>query len=299
VTKLERPAGVDKLAVTESEAVDLERANVWNRVYREQEGAVNVNEQLKAGGAEFSTRGYNAFWIDPGRRLSLVKGEYRTSMIVDPPNGRIPWKADGRQAIQRLSSKPPVGSYDGVETRPLAERCLMSFSNAGGPIMQNGLYNNTYQFVQAPDHVMILVEMAHDARIVPTFASAAEARSKHKPSAMQPWMGDSVGWYEHGELVVETTNPNAWQRGLISTTGKVTERFGRWSDDQILYRFTVEDSTLYTQPWSGEMSFNKSSEPLYEYACHEGNYAMPGILGGARAKEALGLEVKANAEVER
>ncbi len=299
VTKLERPAGAPKLAVTEAEAIELERNNVWNQVYREQEKTVDVSEQLKAGAAEFSTRGYNAFWIDPGRRLSMVKGEYRTSMIVSPADGKIPWKTDGRQVSQKVSDKPPVGSYDGIETRPLAERCLMSFSNSGGPVMQNGLYNNTYQFVQAPNHVMILVEMAHDARVIPTFASAEEARKHHRPVAIQNWMGDSVGWYEDGALVIETINPNPWQRGLITPAGKVTERFSRWSNDQILYGFTVEDPTLYTAAWSGEMSFGASTEPLYEYACHEGNYAMEGILGGARVKEAKGIEVKANAEVER
>jgi hypothetical protein len=299
VTKLERPQGADKLVVTEAEAIELERQNVWNRVYREQSGAVNVNEELKAGGAEFSTRGYNAFWIDPGRRLTRIRGGYRTSMVVDPADGKVPWKPDGRQALQRLSGKPPVGSFDGIETRPLAERCLMSFSNAGGPVMLNGLYNNTYQIVQAPDHVMILVEMNHDARVIPVFSDAAEARKNRRPDVIRPWMGDSVGWYEGGALVVETTNPNAWQRSMITASGKVTERFSRDNADQVLYEFTVDDPSLYTRPWKGEMAFTASKEPLYEYACHEGNYAMEGILAGARVQEAAGRTVGANAEVER
>ncbi|MEZ6030944.1 MAG: hypothetical protein R3C46_14490 [Hyphomonadaceae bacterium] len=299
VTKLERPAGADKLIVTEAEAVALERSNIWNRVYREQEGTVDVDARPEAGAAEFGTRGYNAFWIDPGRRLATVKGEYRTSMITDPPNGRIPWAAGGRQLVQRLSDRPAIGSYDGIETRPLAERCLMSFSNAGGPVMQNGLYNNTYQIVQVPDHVMILVEMVHDVRIIPVFDGPDEARSAHRPSAIQPWMGDSVGWYENGALVIETVNPNTWQRGLITSSGKVTERFARYSKDQLLYEFTVDDPSLYSQVWKGEMSFNASSEPLYEYACHEGNHAMHGILAGARVFETEGRDPGSNSDVER
>jgi hypothetical protein len=304
VTKLERPNGVDKLAVTEAEAIELEKANVWNRVYREQAGRTDVNAEPEKGGAEFNTRGYNAFWIDPGRRLTKIDGQYRTSMIVEPANGKVPWKADGRQVLQQLSGKPPVGSFDGIETRPLAERCLMSFSNAGGPVMLNGLYNNTYQIVQAPDHVMILVEMNHDARIIPLFKSAEEARANRKPDAIKPWMGDSVGWYEGDALVVETTNPNPWQRSMITATGRVTERFSRppkreGEADYVLYRFTVEDPALYTQPWSGEMAFYASTEPLYEYACHEGNYSMDGILAGARVQERAGGTVRDLNEVER
>jgi hypothetical protein len=298
VTKLERPEGAGKLVVTEAEAIELERNNVWNRVYREQAGAVDVNEALKAGEAAFQTRGYNAFWIDPGRRLAKVRGGYRTSMVVDPPSGRTPWRADGRQALQAASGKPPIGSFDGIETRPLAERCLVSFSNAAGPVMLNGLYNNTYQFVQGTDHVMILVEMNHDARVIPIFADGETARRSHRPKALQPWYGDSVGWYEGGALMIETVNPNPWQRSMISASGKVTERLSR-DGGQILYEFTVEDPALYIQPWKGEMAFEPSKEPLYEYACHEGNYSMEGILAGAREQEAAGKTVRNVSEGER
>jgi hypothetical protein len=139
---------------------------------------VNVNEPLAAGAAAFETRGYNAFWIDPGRRLSKVKGDYRTSWVVEPASGRIPWKTGGRFSFQAASGKPPVGSYNGIETRPLAERCLLSFSNAGGPATQNGLQITTPdQFVQSPDHVMILVEMAHEARIIPIVSGPSRGPS--------------------------------------------------------------------------------------------------------------------------
>lgn len=293
ITTMTRPSGAEKLTVTPEEALMLEQSNIWNQIGESQEGLVDVEQKLEAGNnaAAFSTRGYNYFWIDPGTRLGTVRGEIRTSWIVDPADGRIPYQ-EGAQANQRnRAGIPQMGSFDGPETRPLAERCLVSFSNAGGPIMQNGMYNNTYQFVQTKDHVMILVEMVHDARIIPI-------GKPHSADGLPQWLGSSVGWYEGDTLVVETINPHPLQRAFISSAGKLTERFTRWSDSQIVYEFTVEDPTLYTQPWKGEMSFNASPEPLYEYACHEGNHAMPGILAGARVQELDGATVRDNAEVE-
>ena len=156
--------------------------------------------------------------------------------------------------------------------------------------MQSGLYNNTYQFVQTTDYVMIDVEQMHDARIIPIFASAIEARANRRPEVLQQYMGDSVGWYEGDALVVETINVNPQQMQQSSTAitknGRITERFTRYSDTEIVYRFTVEDSDLYSQAWTAELSFHTSDGHLYEYACHEGNYSMPGTLAGARRLEA-------------
>jgi hypothetical protein len=149
--------------------------------------------------------------------------------------------------------------------------------------MMNSMYNNTFQFVQTPGSVMILVEMNHDVRNIPIVASAADA--KHGP--VPRWGGDSVGWYEGNSLVVRTTNVHPNQRGMITPSGKLTERFTRWDDNQILYEFEVDDPALYSQVWKGEMALN-TSKPMYEYACHEGNHAMPGILGGARQLESEG-----------
>jgi hypothetical protein len=284
ITSLQRPGGVDKLVVSEAEGQDIVNNNpliILSRQDFESAGQdPNNTDILNDNNAD---RGYNAFWIDPGSRLAQVKGEYRTSWIVDPPSGRIPYKQGVRTGGTGYS---PV-NFDGPETRPLAERCLMSFSGAAGPVMQNGMYNNTFQIVQAPDHVVILVEMNHDARIIPLKAEGKSA--SHGPDVIPKWAGDSIGWYEGDTLVVQTVNAHPLQRSLISAAGKVTERFSRWSDDQILYEFTVDDPSLYTQPWRGEMALVKSSEPLYEYACHEGNYAMPGILGGARELESKGI----------
>ncbi len=293
ITNLTRPRGIDVLTVSVEDAIELERSNIWNRVGASQAGVEETSlPESGERAAAFNTRGYNYFWIDPGTRLGVVKDEVRTSWIVEPADGQIPY-LDGAQQIRRNpAGVTPIGSFDGPETRPLAERCLMSFSNSGGPVMQNGLYNNTYQIVQTKDYVMILVEMVHDARII-------RLNQEHRDDTIKPWMGDSVGWYEGDTLVVETINPNPSQRAYISDTGKVTERFTRWSDEQILYEFEVTDPTLYSQTWRGEMSLNRSTEPLYEYACHEGNHSFPGILAGARRAELEGQTVEENNEVEQ
>ncbi|PCJ27308.1 MAG: hypothetical protein COA96_03740 [SAR86 cluster bacterium] len=293
ITNLTRPKGIDKLVVSADEALELERSNIWNRVGAEQAGVQETalpDEGAQA--AAFNTRGYNYFWIDPGTRLGLVRDEIRTSWITNPENGRIPYVENGRRMQRNQEGIPRTGSFDGPETRPLAERCLLSFSNAGGPVMQNGLYNNTFQIVQNKDYVMILVEMVHDARII-------RIDKGHQDNGINRWLGDSIGYYDGETLVVETINPNPLQRAYITANGKVTERFTRWSEDQVLYEFSVEDPLLYTQTWGGEMSLNRSAEPLYEYACHEGNHSFPGILAGARRQEIDGQIVEDNVEVER
>jgi hypothetical protein len=283
-TGMQRPAGAAKLVLSEEEAAALAKRNVYTGARREEAGASKVDakssQELLAD--KNPSRGYNTFWMDPGQSYAMVKGEYRSSWITNPPDGRIPYSERGIQANTRGGG----GAFDDIERRPLSERCIMSFTGGYGPVIGNGMYNNTVQVVQSPGSVMILAEMIHDARIVPIVKSKADA--KHGPAVITKWGGDSVGWYEGGTLVVETVNSHPNQRSYITPAGKVTERFSRWSADQILYQFTVEDPTLYKQTWSGEMSFNASKEPLYEYACHEGNYAMAGILAGARQLEREG-----------
>ncbi len=283
ITSLQRPAGVDKLVVTEFEGRTIVNDNpliIITQLEAESQGSdPNDTSILNDKNAD---RGYNTFWIDPGTRLADVKGEIRTSWIVDPPNGRIPFKS----GATRSGTQHSPANFDDPETRPLFERCLMTETTAG-PVMQNAMYNSTLQIVQSPASVVIVVEMVHHARIIPIVANAAAAR--HGPDAIPKWAGDSVGWYEGGTLVVETRNVHPQQPSLISATGKVTERFTRWNDGQVLYAFTVEDPSLYTQAWKGEMALN-TSQQLYEFACHEGNHAMPGILGGARELEAQGIK---------
>ena len=282
ITSLQRPPGVDKLVVSEEEGRVIVNDNPLIIITQlESESQGSNPEDLSILEDRNADRGYNAFWIDPGVKLAEVKGEIRTSWIVEPASGRVPF----RQGAQRVGGGNfAAANFDGPETRPLFERCLMTETTAG-PVMQNAMYNSTLQLVQSPGAVVIVVEMVHHARVIPIVANAAAAR--HGPSVIPKWAGDSVGWYEGDTLVVETRNVHPLQPSLISASGKVTERFSRWSDDQVLYEFIVDDPSLYTQPWRGEMALN-TSQPMYEFACHEGNHAMPGILGGARQLESEG-----------
>ena len=271
ITRMERnPLIDDGLVLTEERAYEMAQGSFWMSLDRQQQN--NPITEAKVGEAAFGSRGHNAFWVDAGFTMGLVKGEYRSSWVTDPADGRIPYK-EGGAALRRASHLPEIGSFDGPETRPVGERCIaMAF--AIGPVMQNGIYNNNYQFVQTKDHVLLMSEMGHEVRIIP-FAA------EHSNEDLQPWFGDSIASYDGDTLVIETIKPYPLQGSYISPTGKVTERFTRWSDDEIFYEYTVEDPSIYTQPWSGEMSFYKETA-LFEYACHEGNYSLPGILAGAR-----------------
>ena len=173
-------------------------------------------------------------------------------------------------------------NYDGPEVRPLGERCLATTGRTGPPMM-NGLYNNNYQIVQTGNHVLLLSEMVSHARIV-------KLNGQHSPDAVKLQFGDAIGWWEDDTLVVETKNfhpmhLNYAHPAFLSENSTVTERLTRWSDEEILYEFSVEDPELYTQVWRGEARFIKTKEPIFEYACHEGNLSMPGILNGARVQE--------------
>ncbi len=244
------------------------------------------------GGSDFGVKAYDSAWVAPGEMLGKVRGAYRSSAIVEPATGVLPYK-NGAAAAQRSQVRAvryATGNdpYEGPEATSLSERCLIGFGNTGGPGMLSTLYNNTYQFVLTEDHLAIVVEMAHDTRVIPIFKTAAAARAGHRPDAIKPWLGDSVAWWEGETLVVETINvhPEQAENGsfYLSSKAKVTERLTRISDKEIDYAFTVEDPDTYTQPWKAELSFHPQSS-LYEYACHEGNYGLEGILAGARRAE--------------
>jgi hypothetical protein len=296
ITPIERPATAAGAALTEAEAARLEQG-VTDRISRlSQPSDPNRPAPPKGGdgstGAAGNVGGYNNFWIDAGDKIAIVNGERRTSLVVDPPDGRVPAQtpeARKRQA-ERMASTFGAGQYDHPELRPLGERCLLSFgSSSGPPMLPNYFYNNNYQIVQTPDHVMILVEMVHDARIIRIGPNAGE----HPPKHIRPWMGDSIGRWEGDTLVVETTNFHPLQvfRGA-SENLKVIERFTRVDPDTILYKFTIDDPTTFTKQWSGEVPMKASNERIYEYACHEGNYAMSNVLSGERAQEKLRAEAK-------
>ncbi|RYG34663.1 MAG: hypothetical protein EON93_07725, partial [Burkholderiales bacterium] len=262
LTAMQRPPGAENLVMTAEEAEQLTHRNVYSAAEREEAGASKVDQESsdKLLSDKNASRAYNRFWMDPGSSYAQVKGEYRSSWITRPADGRLPYSEAGIRANTRTNA------FDGYEIRPLAERCLMSFTGGAGPVLNNGMYNNTYQIVQSPDSIMMLTEMIHDVRVIPIVKSKAEA--KHGPGEIPRWGGDSVGWYEGDTLVVETVNSHPKQRSYISSTGKVTERYTRWSPTEIFYEFTVEDPVLYSSSWGGEMSLRASEEPLYEYACH-------------------------------
>jgi hypothetical protein len=300
LTNLNRPAGVDTLVVTPEQAQLIAAKTPIGGIEGGFDEGDGVNNTPDASADDFGVRAYNNFWVDPGSNLALVKGEFRTSYVVNPENGRVPRLENPKYDFERrdFGNRYATGFGDarGPEAIPNAERCLIGFGNKAGPGMMGALYNNTYQFVQTDDYVMILAEMAHDARIIPIYDSPEEARANRRPAEHEPWFGDSVGWYEDGELVVESVNIHPLQLSQssvpITKQGRIIERFSRYSDSEIFYQFTVEDSNIYSQPWTAELSFYATDDGLYEYACHEGNYAMPGILGGARrleVQEELGL----------
>ena len=246
------------------------------------ETTVTRPEFQAAGGA---VGGYNGFWLDPGSRVMRVGGQPRTS-ILTTVNGQFPPRKDGA-APSRRTSRPRGGAYDGHEMRSLGERCIISFGrNAGPPMFANGFYNNNYQIVQTPSEVMILVEMNHDARII-------RLNSKHRSDDVRPWFGDSIGHWEGNTLVVETTHiPPELQFYGSWENLTVTERFTRVAKDRLHYSFTIDDPTLWDKPWGGEYEFSPLDGIIYEYACHEGNYALPGILKGARVEEAEAAKAK-------
>jgi hypothetical protein len=291
VTNLTRPQGVAKLAVDRAEAEALVKANPFQKLIESENGPSDLSDGLLEDGN--SDRGYNTFWVDPGNFLASVKGEWRTSWIVEPATGQMPLSDEGRRRVAALRAERQAKLFHGPEALPLPERCLIGFTGAGGPGMLNTIYNNNYQIVQTPQSLVIVVEMVHDARTIPIFRSKAEAQAAHKPAVLAPWLGDPVAWWEGDSLVIETThvNPQQGRSGpiFLSEKGRVTERLTRVSDSQILYEFQVEDPVYYTQPWRAEMSLNARKEQVYEYACHEGNYAMEGILGGARLQEKQGV----------
>ena len=283
VTTLERDKALGRTLVVDiEEARRLENESAFNVLTEADSAPSDPNRSPPSDGD--TDAGYNAFWIDPGTRLAEIDGSYRTSFIVNPEDGQIPYSAAAGMAFFQYGQS---SGYDGPEQRPLGERCMVGFGSSGGPPMLPVLYNNNYQIVQNKNYIMILAEMNHDARIV-------RLDDEHKNEIFKPWLGDSIGYWDGNTLVVETINFHPQQNFrfaikhslYIPSTAKVIERFTRTDQNQILYKFTVEDSGAYTQSWDAEIPFRKAEGLMYEYACHEGNYALPGILAGARKEEA-------------
>jgi hypothetical protein len=275
ITPMERPARyAGKLSITDTEAAVYEKAQADD--LKAEDG--QSDGPLIASAGSSGTGGYNALFLDRGNEMARVDGVKRSSLVIDPPDGKVPPMTDAaRQRIAGMMRS--FNKYDDVKDRPLSERCIIGFGSTSGPPMLPVLYNNTYEIVQTPDAIMILVEMVHDARVI-------RMGGTHKAAGIKQWLGDSIGHWDGDTLVVDTTNFNNQTlfRGS-SENLHVIERFQRVDANTILYRATMDDPTTFTKSWTIEYPFNATAGPLYEYACHEGNYAMPDIMGGARKME--------------
>jgi hypothetical protein len=275
ITPFERPNELKgKEFFTEQEAADYEKTF-----------AREINRDQRSSDAAADLKGsYNEFWFDRGTKVVPTR---RTSLVVDPPDGKVPPLTPGAQkaaaAREKIAGRPP----EGPEDLPPIVRCLVW--PAVGPPMLPTAYNNNYQIVQMPGYVAILAEMIHDVRIIPT-----DGRP-HLPAKIRQWMGDSRGRWEGNTLVVDTTNFTDKTNFSGSDENlHLIERFTRTDENTILYKFTVDDPTAFTRVWKGEVPFTKAPGPIYEYACHEGNYAMENILKGARAQEKAAVEAAEN-----
>jgi hypothetical protein len=274
ITPLERPAKYKSLTISDAEARQWEQTEAQD--LKAEDGASDGKIIRAAGSA--GTGGYNALFLDRGSELARVDGVKRTSLIIDPPDGHVPPLTEA--AKKRMGEEMlQFFNFDDVKNRPLSERCLIGFGSTAGPPMLPVLYNNNYQIVQTPDTIMILVEMVHDVRVI-------RMNQQHVASDVKKWLGDSIGRWEGDTLVVDTTNfrPEVRFRGS-SENLHVVERFQRIDANTILYRATIEDPTTFTRPWTVEYPFLATAGPVYEYACHEGNYAMQDIMSGARRME--------------
>ena len=272
-TPLERPKNVTKEFFTEQEAIEVAKR-----------AAEAEEDQTEPGTIPDVHYDFTQFGLD--RSQGAMALNVRTSLIVNPADGRIPpMTAEGqkRTAERAAARKRMGGQFDAVQNEPLSVRCILM--DRDGPPMLGGAYNNDYQFVQTPGYVMILVEMLHDVRIIPL-----DGRPHLQPNVRQ-WMGDTRGHWEGETLVVETTNftdKTAFQGS--SENMRLTERFTRVAEDTIRYQFTVDDPATWTRPWSAEVPWKKTIGPIFEHACHEGNYGLYNTLAGARAEEKRAAE---------
>ncbi len=268
ITPLQRPEDLgDREFLTAEEAANLER----EAVDRDERLLLAEARRTEAGG---NVGAYNNFWMDRGTRTIETR---RTSLVIDPPNGRIPsMSATGRARAEARGAYRREHPADSWLDRSTFDRCILGFNT--GPPMTPGGYNQNMQVFQTEDHVVILNEMVHDSRIIPIDGSVR--------SGIPSWTGESRGHWEGDTLVIETrgfTDKTRW-RGS-SDQMILVERLARQDDDTLVYTFTVTDPDTWEAPWTAEIPMLRSDQPLFEYACHEGNYSMDGILSGARADE--------------
>jgi hypothetical protein len=271
-TPLERPKDVTREFYTREEAAVLAKR-----------AAATESEQTEPGTIADVHYDFTQFGLD--RNQNAMATNLRTSLIIDPPDGRLPpLTAEGRKrAADRAEEAKRVGRWDSAESNQLDDRCMI-FAGMGPPMMPQS-YNSNYQIVQAPGYVMILFELAHDVRIIPL-----DGRP-HLASSVRQWIGDSRGRWEGDTLVVETTNFNGKNPLRDSAENmRVIERFTRVDAENIRYQFTIDDKSTWTKPWTAELAMQRTIGPIFEHACHEGNYGLYNTLAGARLEEKKAAE---------
>jgi hypothetical protein len=279
-TPLQRPAEfADKATLTDAEIAQFEKTRQENQ----------NKDRRDAGAAADLARAYNDFWWDYGKKIT----GRQTSLIVDPPDGKIPaltpdgqQRADARRVFQTTNAREEGGvgrGFDSYTDRPLGERCILW--NVAGPPMTSGAYNNNFQMFQSKDWVVIFNEMIHEHRMIPL-----DGR-QHVNSDIRLWQGDSRGRWEGNTLVVETTNFNDKRNFQGSSENmRLIERFTRVAPDTLVYEYTVDDPATFSKPWTARLPMVRNQDYIYEYACHEGNYAMPHGLEGQRNIEKAAAE---------
>jgi hypothetical protein len=301
LTPLQRPEAYgNNLFLTEEQAAEYAR----RMAARVAQDAADSDPNRKAPEKGGNVGGYNFFWLDVGTDAASVDGKFRTSIITTPANGRIPamtqygaarlkgfldnWQIIWRDPDPTTGKNSGVawwldgdnGPYDNLEQRPLAERCIIGSRSTAGPPMLPNIYNNHKRIIQTPDHIMILTEMNHDARVI-------RMNATHRPDNIRTWLGDSIGRWEGETLVIETKNFK--QTPALSGADEnlqVTEYLRHTDDGGLLYRFEINNPEIWTEPWAGEYPWAPADGKVYEVACHEGNYALGNIMRGARVLEA-------------
>ena len=278
LTPLQRPV-IDEgasAALKGRETLTAEEAAAYEAARRSELNRDNQNLEVRAPGVRYQSRaeggvgGYNEFWYERGVELTRDR---RTSLIVDPPSGRVPYRQSylDEAGIRRLNIQN--GFADSYTDRSLSDRCLLGFN--AGPPMVSSAYNNNVHILQTPDHVVIFNEMVHNARIVPL--------DGRPHGVLRQYSGDSRGRWEGDTLVIETRNfLRETSLGGSSRDTRLVERLRRLDPDTVLYEFTVEDPNNFTRPWTAQMPLRRTDDLLFEYACHEGNIGLSGILAGAR-----------------
>ena len=283
LTRLERPVEFgDRLIANQSDLDKLEGTQAKKVQLGNQKTGDTFREECATAAGAFNIQcSYNQAFFDDTLRLMRVNGQPRTSLITSPANGRIPRQPNA----PRPAAFGPGGKADNPEDRSLPDRCLVGQNYSTGALLNPSIYNNNWVFQQNKDTVVIVAEMSHDARII---------RIGGQHDNIPRWFGDSIGHWEGDTLVIDTVHFHPEQLAYNTPALHLKERITRVGPDRILYQFTVEDPGVYTQPWSGEYEFHTAKGLQYEYACHEGDYALEDILQGARREEAAAAAQQAS-----